>query len=142
MMLSWGTPDEVGEFCMRVIKEVAQDGGYIMDAGAIMQNDVNVENMRVMTQVCREHGVYSSGSYEAPTDIPPCDLSASVESRKKIKGMGGRETPPVKPGVCFPWEQRVKDLPEITGDKAMIQKIWEDIDALGYMYIWQCLLSF
>lgn len=127
---------------MRVIKEVARDGGYIMDAGAIMQDDTNIENMKVMNQVCREYGVYASGTYETPTETPPCDLLTSVESRKKVKGMAGRAAPPVKPGVCFPWEQRVKDLPEITGDKAMIQKIWEDIDALGYTYIWQCLLSF
>ena len=56
--------------------------------------------------------------------------------------MAGRPPPRVRPGVCFPWEERVKDLPQITGDKAMIQRIWEDIDALGNMYIWQLLLSF
>jgi uroporphyrinogen-III decarboxylase len=140
--LSWGKPEEVREFCLRVIKEVAKDGGYIMDAGAIMQNDVDIENMKVMTQVCREHGVYSSDSYEPPTDMPPCDLLSSVESRKKVKGISGRKSPRIKPGVCFPWEQRVKDLPEITGDPAMVQKIWKDIDALGNMYIWQLLLSF
>ncbi len=142
MLLSWGKPEEVREFCMKVIMEVAKDGGYIMDAGAIMQDDTDVENMKVMTQTCREHGVYSAGSYEPPTDTPPCDLPSSVESRKKVKGIAGRKNPKIKPGVCFPWEQRVKDLPEITGDPAMIQKIWEDIDALGNVYIWQLLLSF
>ena len=141
-MLSWGKPEEVREFCLRVIKEVAKDGGYIMDAGAIMQNDTDIENMKVMTQVCREHGVYSAGSYEPPCDTPPCDLPSSVESRKKVKGISGRKSPKIKPGVCFPWKQRIKDLPEITGDPAMVQKIWEDIDALGNMYIWQLLLSF
>ena len=113
-----------------------------MVAGAIMLIDTGVENMKVMTQVCREYGVYSSGSYEPPTDTPPCDLPSSVKSREKVKGLSGRSTPRVKPGVCFPWEQRVKDLPEITGDPAMVQRIWEDIDALGNMYIWQLLLSF
>jgi len=48
----------------------------------------------------------------------------------------------IKPGVCIPWEQKVKELPEICGDKELVQKVWEDIDALGYVYIWQCLLSF
>jgi hypothetical protein len=142
MMLSYGKPEKVREFCLRVIKEVAKDGGYIMDAGAIMQNDIDIGNMKVMTQVCREHGIYSSGSHETPTDTPPCDLPSSVESRKKVTGTAGRKSPKIKPGVCFPWEQRVKDLPEITGDPAMVQKVWEDIDALGNMYIWQLLLSF
>jgi len=47
-----------------------------------------------------------------------------------------------KPGVCIPWEEKLKELPEISGDKELIKKVWEDIDALGYVYIWQCLLSF
>jgi len=142
MLLSYGTPEEVRQFVLRVIREVAKDGGYIMDAGAIMQDDTSVENMKMMTQVCREHGVYSAGSYRTPADTPPADLPSSVQSRQKVAGMAGRATPRVKPGVCFPWDQRVKDLPPITGDKAMVQNIWENVDALGNMYIWQMLLSF
>ena len=76
------------------------------------------------------------------------EIKAAIESvdvgllGQLVKGMTGRATPRIKPGVCFPWEQRVKDLPEITGDPAMVQRIWEDIDALGNTYIWQLLLSF
>ena len=58
MMLSWGTADEVRQFCRRVIKEVAADGGYIMDAGAIMQDDTKIENVKAMTEFTREYGVY------------------------------------------------------------------------------------
>jgi len=50
--------------------------------------------------------------------------------------------PKPKPGVCIPWEQKKKELPKISGDEKLIRKVWEDIDALGYLYIWQCLLSF
>jgi hypothetical protein len=46
------------------------------------------------------------------------------------------------PGVCFPWAEKVKELPEITGDKELAQKVWEDIDSLAYVYIWHCVLSF
>jgi hypothetical protein len=47
-----------------------------------------------------------------------------------------------KPGVCIPWQEKMKDLPEIRGDADLVRKIWEDNDAWGYVYIWQCLLSF
>ena len=47
-----------------------------------------------------------------------------------------------KPGECIPWEEKLRELPEITGDKELVRKIWEDNEALGYMYIWHCLLSF
>ena len=46
------------------------------------------------------------------------------------------------PGVCLSWEEKLKELPEITGDKELVEKIWKDIDVLGYVYIWHCLLSF
>ena len=48
----------------------------------------------------------------------------------------------LEPGVCIPWERKIKELPEISGDKELVRKVWEDIDALGYVYIWHCLLSF
>lgn len=47
-----------------------------------------------------------------------------------------------KPGVCIPWEEKLKELPELSGDKELTKKIWEDVDTLGYVYIWHCLLSF
>jgi hypothetical protein len=57
-----------------------------------------------------------------------------MAQRKKI--------PARKPGVCIPWEEKKKELPEITGDEAIVKKTWEDVDGLGYMYVWQVLLSF
>ena len=47
-----------------------------------------------------------------------------------------------RPGVCVPWEEKLKEWPPINGDQEMVKRVWEEIDALGYMYIWQVLLSF
>jgi len=47
-----------------------------------------------------------------------------------------------KPGVCIPWEEKRKEIKAISGDEELVKKIWEDNEALAYMYIWQCLLSF
>jgi hypothetical protein len=57
-LLSIGTEHDVREYCKKVIDGVAGDGGYIMDAGAIIQNDAKVENVRAMTEFTREYGVY------------------------------------------------------------------------------------
>jgi len=57
-LLGYGTPDQVRERCKEVIDGVARDGGYIMDASAIVQDDAKVENMRAMTDFTREYGVY------------------------------------------------------------------------------------
>ncbi len=56
--LAYGTPDEVRACCKKVIDGVARDGGYIMDASAIMQNDTRAENLQAMTEATREYGVY------------------------------------------------------------------------------------
>jgi hypothetical protein len=46
------------------------------------------------------------------------------------------------PGTCIPWEEKAKEFPEISGDAELVQRIWEETDALGYLYIWHCLLAF
>jgi len=46
------------------------------------------------------------------------------------------------PGVCIPWEEKRKEMAQITGDEEIVKQVWEDLDGFGYLYIWQCLLSF
>ena len=53
-----------------------------------------------------------------------------------------KKEPKIKPGVCIPWEEKVKELPKILGDEELLKKIWEDNEGLAYMYIWHCLVSF
>ncbi len=57
-LLAFGKPDEVRAFCKKVIEGVGRDGGYIMDASAIMQDDTKAENLRAMTEATREYGIY------------------------------------------------------------------------------------
>jgi uroporphyrinogen-III decarboxylase len=140
VLLSFGRPDEVRAFCRRVIDEVAPGGGYIMDAGAIMQNDTSTENLRVLTETTREFGVYSGAP--APTVTPPCDVPASIADRAVLRGMGGRPAPGVPAGVCVPWATKSRELPPITGDAELVRRVWEQVDAIGHDYIWQLLLSF
>jgi len=57
-LLAFGTPDEVRQRVREVIRRVGKDGGFILDASAIVQNDARVENIRAMTEAGREYGVY------------------------------------------------------------------------------------
>jgi len=47
-----------------------------------------------------------------------------------------------KPGVCVPWEEKLKELPPIAQGAELVRKVWQDTDALGYVFIWHCVLSF
>jgi hypothetical protein len=101
VLLSYGKPEEVRAYCKKVIDGVAQDGGYIMDSGAIMQNDTSTENLRALTDFTREYGVYSGAPATAPV-LRPCD-GADVSN---LTGLTGRVASRIKPGICRPWEEK------------------------------------
>jgi hypothetical protein len=137
-LLAYGTPEEVRAHCKKVIDAVARDGGYIMDASAIIQNDARIENVRAMTDFTREYGVYTGAAYRVS------GLGSRVSGSSPVKPDTRNPIPEtrIKPGVCIPWEEKVKELPPIQGDKDLVKAVWENIDALGNLYIWHCLLSF
>ncbi|MCX8155866.1 MAG: hypothetical protein N3J91_05355 [Verrucomicrobiae bacterium] len=138
VLLSYGKPEEVRQFCRRVAQEVAREGGYIADASAIMQNDTSIENMRAFTEAFRTYGQYSGPSYTPSLPEPHRD----DPSRQGLRGLEGWPVTRRRPGVCFPWEDKVKELPEITGDPELVKRIWEMTDSFGNLFIWQVLLSF
>jgi uroporphyrinogen-III decarboxylase len=140
-LLSFGTPDEIRARCKKVIDEVARDGGYMMDASAIIQNDATVENMRVLTDFTREYGVYADGH------LIPAEPGAQVAPGTDFApgpgyGMGSRINRANKAGLCIPYEEKRLEIPSVNGDEQLVKQIWEDVDSLGNMFIWQCLLSF
>ena len=137
MLLAHGSPDEVREHCKKVIDGVARDGGYIMDASAIVQNDAKVENIRAMTDFTREYGVYSSGCSDAIPE-PSADGRDFTDARLHPSAEQVRRVP----GVCQPWEEKRRELGAIQGDEPLCRRIWEETDSLAYHFLFQVLLSF
>lgn len=136
-ILSFGTPDQVRDYCKRIIDEVAVDGGYIMDAGAIMQDDTSIENMTAMTEATREYGVYSSSDL-CEQILRPCDGRPFIAPTP----MPDLESPACPAGVVRPWEDKVGEFPQVTGDVDLMKRIWGETDGLANMFVYQCLLSF
>jgi hypothetical protein len=140
VLLSHHPPEDVGPYCKKVIDVVGRDGGYIIDAGAIVQNAEKVENLRAMTEAARRYGVYSDGASTVPAEVgPTLDESALPKGKSYMPPLADGAP---RPGVCVPWEKKRAQLPEIQGDGRLVQDVWEGIDALAYTYIWQILLSF
>jgi hypothetical protein len=135
-LLSFGTPDGVRSCCKRIIDEVARDGGYIMDASAIMQDDTSIENMRALTDFTREYGIYSS-STSSPCSPPlrPCDGNEVTELQSVTPIHGG-------PGTVRPWSDKRNELPVNIENEPLLERIWTQTDAHAYMFVYQCLLSF
>lgn len=134
-LLTFGRPEDVKAHCRRLIETVGAGGGYIMDASAIMQNDATIENLRAMTDATLEYGVYrspSSPSGKQPVEppVPGGGLPVWATAGKP------------RPGICFDWEDKARELPPVCGDAALVRRVWDDIEGLAYVYIWQVLLSF
>jgi hypothetical protein len=45
------------------------------------------------------------------------------------------------PGVCIPWEEKIKEYEKIMGDEEVIKKSWEEIDTLAYLFVWFVLIA-
>ena len=56
-MLSLGTPEEVKEYCKKLIDNVGKGGGYIMGNGAFFDH-AKPENVKAIVDFTKEHGVY------------------------------------------------------------------------------------
>ena len=56
-LLATGSPEEVKDYCKKLIDVVGKDGGFIMDAGAVT-DEAKPENMKAMTDFTKEYGVY------------------------------------------------------------------------------------
>ncbi|MHC5054295.1 MAG: uroporphyrinogen decarboxylase family protein [Planctomycetota bacterium] len=133
-ILSFGTPDQVRARVREVIDGVARDGGYVLDASAIMQDDTKPENLKALTDFAREYGVYSGATGSGPAR-PPAEARADGDAA----ACGSSRT---KPGVCIPWDAIRSGLGDVPGDEDLARRIWEEVDSLGVTFIWQCLLSF
>ena len=132
-LLAFGQPQEVKAHCRKLIETIGAEGGYIMDASAIMQSDATIENLRAMTDATRECGVYRTPSSPEPPAPGPSGTAGLPE---------WATSPRPRPGVCFPWEEKLKELPPISGDPRLLERVWNDAEGLAYLYIWHVLLSF
>ena len=47
-----------------------------------------------------------------------------------------------KPGTVVSWEERLKEVPPITGREDLVKQQWENYDAWAYTYIWHLVVSF
>jgi len=129
-ILAIGSQKDVEDRCRFVIDSVAQDGGYIMDASALILNDAKIENVKAMIDFTLDYGTYSrSGANTTkPTKMKRVDQTTAKDISR---GKQRRE-----PGVCIPWQEKKKELPRILAREDLAQKAWQEVDALGYSFCW------
>ncbi|MFC1822248.1 uroporphyrinogen decarboxylase family protein [Thermodesulfobacteriota bacterium] len=58
VILATGTPDDVKEYCKKLIDGVGKDGGFIMSSSTVL-DDAKPENIKALFEFTKEYGVYS-----------------------------------------------------------------------------------
>jgi len=56
-IMSTGTPDDVKDYCKKLIDVVGKGGGFIMDSSTVL-DDAKPENLKAMMDYTKEYGVY------------------------------------------------------------------------------------
>ncbi len=56
-IMSTGTPDDVTDYCKKLIDGVGKGGGFIMDSSTVL-DDAKPENVKAMMDFTKEYGVY------------------------------------------------------------------------------------
>ena len=57
-ILCTGTPEDVKDYCKKLIDQVGCGGGFIMDASTQL-DDAKPENVKAMFEFTKEYGLYS-----------------------------------------------------------------------------------
>lgn len=58
-LFNTGTPDDITEYCKKLIKEVGKGGGFILDGGIGLPDEAKPENVRAMFAAAHEYGRYA-----------------------------------------------------------------------------------
>lgn len=122
-----GTREELESHLSELFDILARDGGYILDASALMLSDINPDNIKFIVDYTMEYGVYSQGHNNVRSktfyDVPD---SVSITGNP--------------PNVCRPWEIESQSYRNLTGDIDLVKKSWQNIDAMAYNYLWTTVL--
>jgi len=135
--LAIGTPEQIRAEVKSLIDILGKEGGYIMDASAIMQNDTKVENMKAMVEATREFGIYDDP--DAPLDDLVVRPGNIFTPYRDIPAATGHPA-----GTCVSWEEHLHDIQceRVQGNPELAERVWKMVDSNGATYIWQMLLSF
>jgi len=124
-ILARGNENDVRSHLKELFAVMKPEGGYILDASALMLNDINPENVRAAIEYTLENGVYSQGGtgftreYCQPQHINP---------GKRI------------PNTVRPWEIESASYRCLSGDVNLVREKWQANDAAAYNYLWTTVL--
>lgn len=124
-VLARGTPDDVRKHMQELFAVMKPGGGYILDATALMLNDIKPENLEAAVAYTLEYGVYSQGHAAPPRGT--CSPQSIRQGQRK-------------PNTVRSWEEESSGYRCLSGDVELVRRKWEENDAAAYNYLWTTVL--
>lgn len=125
-LLTRGSEEEIRAHLKDLFAALAADGGYMLDASALMLSDIDPKKVRAAVDYTLEHGVYSQGHAGKPKTVYEYD-----------PGFQPGKRPPL---TCRGWEEESRGYSKLAGDRDLVRSSWQSVDAMPYNFIWTTLL--
>lgn len=125
-ILARGTADDVRQHMKELFDIMKPGGAYILDATALMMNDIVPENLAAAVAYTMENGVYSQANAAVPREL--------VHSSMAV--LGGKRPP----NTVRSWNIESAEYKALGGDVEKVKKAWESVDAAAYNYLWTSVL--
>ncbi len=128
-LLCRGTKEQLNAHLKELFDTLARDGGYMLDASALMLNDVNPDNIRHVVDYTMEHGVYSSGHSNGYKKLEVIPFTQNYALSNALP-----------PNVCRRFEDESRSYKNLTGDVELVRSAWEAVDRAAYNFAWTTVL--
>lgn len=132
-LLCRGSKSQIKDHLKDLFDTLATDGGYMLDASALMLNDIDPERVKIAIDYTMEHGVYSSGHSGEYTKLPETPFTQNY-----VKTPANENARP--PHVCRPWEVERACYKNLFGDIPLVKNAWQSVDSAAYNFAWTTVL--
>jgi len=124
VLLTRGTPQEVREHTISVLKLFEDEPGFIMTCSTVLPTSARPENITAWLDTMREHGALKDSARRA----------ASKEVRTGAGPARGEGR--ISPDVITRWDSVRQQFGPIQGEEAILKQRWEELErhSLTFLY--------
>lgn len=125
-VLALGDEDDVKRHMAKLFEWLKPDGGYMLDATALMLDDIKPENLVTAARYAMDHGGYSRSTPVRARET--CAHPAIAQGRRPA-------------GVVKPWAEESASYSCLSGDVDAVKRAWEGVDGALYAYLWMSVFN-
>lgn len=133
-LLARGTPEEVKERTVSVLRLFEDEPGFIMTCDTNIPANVKPENLRAWISAVKEHGYLGGTTGRGAEKDETLENGDGIAER--LSSAGGADGIDDVVSPIAPWESARADFGQILGDERVIKENWDDLERLLLRFIY------